>query len=274
MDNPPLQLAHTIAARFAQIPLVEAVALTGSQMMGVADASSDIDLYIYIQHDIPVAERMAAAEPYRDGAEFNVQFWGTEDFWYDADTGIRVEAIYMWQSFIEDDLERVLRRHDAWTGYSTAFMHSVRSGRILFDRNGWLARMQADAQQYPAALRDAIIAKNHPILRRVSSSYLQQIKSAVERRDLVSLNHRVAAFLASYFDILFALNDAPHPGEKRLLHYAETLCPKHPPRLRQQVEALIASAGSIDGDVIAHAEALIDALDALLLSEGIDPAVT
>jgi hypothetical protein len=120
----------------------------------------------------------------------------------------------------------------------------------------------------------AIIAKNHPILRNVSSGYLQQIGSAVKRRDVVSLNHRVAAFLASYFDVLFALNFVPHPGEKRLIHYAETLCAKRPPLLREQVEALLASAGSADGDVYARTEALIDSLDALLLAEGIDPATT
>jgi hypothetical protein len=272
LDNPHLQLAQDIAVRFARLPLVEAVSLTGSQVMGVSDPSSDIDLYIYVQREVPLPERIAAAAPYAEGAEFNVQFWGTEDFWRDPGTGIRIEAIYMWQPFIEGDLERVLRRHEAWTGYSTAFLHSVRNGHILFDRNGWLARMKADAQQYPEALRMAIIAKNHPILRTVSSGFLQQIGSAVKRRDVVSLNHRVAAFLASYFDVLFALNYVPHPGEKRLIHYAETLCEKRPPLLREQVEALIASAGSINPDVIVRVDTLIDSLDALLRAEGIDPA--
>ena len=49
-DHTTLELAHRIAARFAELPQVEAVSLTGSQMMGVADPASDIDLYIY-HHD-------------------------------------------------------------------------------------------------------------------------------------------------------------------------------------------------------------------------------
>jgi hypothetical protein len=271
MDDIHLQLAQTIADRFAQLPLVEAVSFTGSWNMGVADSKSDIDLYVFSHGDIPVADRMALATRRPDGAEFDNRYWGTADTWYDLETGIRIEPIYWWVSWLEGEIDRVLHRYEAWTGYTTAFWHSIRSGRILFDRSGWLTRLHAEAQQpYPEALRRAIIAKNHPTLRLLSSSYLQQLQAAIRREDIVSLNHRVAAFLAGYFDVLFALNSVPHPGEKRLLYYAEMLCPKRPPMLRQQVEALIASSGSINSAVIAHTNALIDSLDALLIAEGFD----
>jgi hypothetical protein len=270
MSDKQLDLARKLAARYGELPQVEAVALTGSLNTGVADAGSDIDLYVYLRGDVPVTERMEVAAPYADGAEFDNRYWGTADAWTDLVTGIHVEGLFWSVGWIESELDRVLRRHEASTGYSTAFWHSIRSGRILFDRNSWLHLLQAEAQQsYPEALRRAIFAKNYPILRRLSSSYVQQLELAQERNDLVSLNHRTAALLASYFDVLFALNGVAHPGEKRLIQYAETLCEKRPPALREQVEILILSVWN--GDPVAAAHMLIDGLDETMRTAGFNP---
>ena len=51
-----------------------------------------------------------------------------------------------------------------------------------------------------------------------------QIKKAENRGDLVSVNHRVTEFLASYFDIIFALNEMTHPGEKRMQSICSSEC--------------------------------------------------
>ena len=270
MIDQRLELARRLAARFSELAPVAAVALTGSASSGTADENSDIDLYVYLNADLAVGERQAVAAPYGDDAEFDNHFWGTADSWHDQATGIRVEGLYWDIWWIEGEIDRVLRRCEPSIGYSTAFWYSVRNGRVLFDRDGWLHRLQADAQQpYPEQLRRAIIAKNYPILRRMSSSYLQQIELAQARGDSVSLCHRCTALLASYFDILFALNRQPHPGEKRLIAYAERLCPLRPPELRAQVEALI--AGLSGASVVSLANALIDGLDDLLRAEGFDP---
>ncbi len=271
MTDQRLEFARTLAGRFGELPQVEAVALTGSHNSGVSDARSDIDLYVYLTEDIPVSERMAVATPYAEDAEFDTRFWGTADSWHDLASGIRVEGLYWKVNWIEREIDRVLRRCEASIGYSTAFWYSVRNGRILFDRNSWLHLLQADAQQpYPEALRRAIIAKNYPILRRLSSSYLQQIELAQERNDEVSIGHRCTSLLDSYFDILFALNRQPHPGEKRLINFAESLCEHRPPEMRAQVEALV--GGLMSGDVVARANTLIDGLDNVLRTEGFDPA--
>ncbi len=46
---------------------------------------------------------------------------------------------------------------------------------------------------------------------------------AVRRDDQVSINRRVAVFLASVLDIAFALHCTWHPGEKRLLDHHSRL---------------------------------------------------
>ena len=51
-----------------------------------------------------------------------------------------------------------------------------------------------------------------------------QIKKAEDRGDFVSVNHRVTEFLASYFDIIFALNEMTHPGEKRMQSICSSEC--------------------------------------------------
>ena len=61
------------------------------------------------------------------------------------------------------------------------------------------------------------------------------------RGDLVSVNHRVAAFLASYFDVLFAINGMTHPGEKRQLGIAERDCRVLPEDFRSSFDTLFAS---------------------------------
>jgi hypothetical protein len=83
---------------------------------------------------------------------------------------------------------------------------------------------------------EGILKKNLPVLGANLHSYEQQIRSAFRRRDRVSLNHRTAAWLASYFDVLFAANRRFNPGEKRLLVHVQVL-PAVPEAVAVDVEA-------------------------------------
>ncbi len=260
-------LAAAVAARFSQLPQVEAVAVAGSRAAGQDGHLSDVDIYVYSQGDITAGQRYAI------GCEFSadvqlVDFWGPGLEWDDAATGIHVDVIFFSVGWLEDKMDRVLRRHEAWLGYSTCFWHTVRLSQILFDRNGWFGQLQLQAQQpYPDALAQAIVKLNFPVLRDSFSSYHHQLEKAVSRNDRVSINHRIAGFLASYFDILFALNHLTHPGEKRLLQQVEQTCSKRPPNMRPQVEALLRAAGAAPRDVLLCVDLLTDELTVLLESE-------
>lgn len=263
-------LARKIAAAFSALPKVEAVALGGSQVAGQVDPDSDVDLYVYTTSAIPLPDREAivaslgAASP-----ELNQTFWDVGDGWHDAETGVEVEAVYWRTSWIEGMLDRVLVQHRAGNGYSTSHWYTIRNSVCLYDRSGWFAALQGRSRQpYPEELRRAIIARNHPVLRNITASYRNQIEKAIRRNDSVSVNHRVTELLASYFDVVFALNGVLHPGEKRLLELAPERCGKGPANMRTQVEKVLRATPSAGQALIAAINELIDGLDRLLLEEG------
>lgn len=264
LETTPLTLAHSLAQRYAALPQVEAVALAGSQTSGAADHDSDIDLYVYVNADLPLAARAAIARAHARHAEVDNQFWEPGDEWIEASSGIHVDVMFRTRAWIEEQLDRVLRRHEASVGYSTCFWHNVLTSRALFDRNGWFQRLQEEARQpYPEALGRAIIAKNYPLLRQNLSSYRYQIERAAMRNDWVSVNHRVAALLASYFDILFAVNRLLHPGEKRLAAFVEAHCRLVPAGMPSQLHELLAAI-AFDQNLLPKLDALLDNLDELL----------
>lgn len=265
----PSDLAAAIAARFAALPPVTAIALAGSRA-AVADPHSDYDLYIYTTSEIALEARRNIALAFADCLELDNRFWEPGDEWRDSATGLHVDIMYRSPAWIEAQLARVLEQHQPSVGYSTCFWHNVRSCRILFDREGWFAALQARAAApYPEALRRAIVAHNWPILRQTHSSYVYQLASANARGDRVSLNHRVAALLASYFDILFAVNRLPHPGEKRLATFAAAHCSLLPEDFLAQLDAVLTAAGGDGSAVLPAVHALLDGLESLLRAEAL-----
>jgi predicted nucleotidyltransferase len=266
-------IANRVAAAFANLPEVVAVALAGSDVTGAADEQSDIDLYVYAGAPLAMADRVAIATSFAARAEVGNDFWEPGDEWIDAQTGRHVDVMYRTPAWIEEQLEPVLVRHEASVGYSTCFWHNVLHSTPLFDRSGWYGDLQvAAARPYPELLKRAIIARNHPILRQTLSSYLAQIERAVRRGDSVSIQHRLTALLASYYDVLFAVNELPHPGEKRLLQFAATRCTKTPPEMETQINALLETAARpVTPAVVTHVNALLNGLDALLANEGLIP---
>lgn len=265
----PTELANRIAARYAELPPVTAVALAGSQTTRAADSGSDLDLYVYTHSELDLTDRAAVATTDSSRVEVDNRFWEPGDEWIDTATGIKVDVMFRPVTWITEQIDRVLVRHEASVGYSTCFWHNVLTAQPLFDRASWFATLQDRARAaYPEELRAAIIAKNFPILAATHSAYLHQLAAAARRNDPVSLNHRVTALLASYFDILCALNRKPHPGEKQLLTWVETNCPLRPPQMRDQVTTLIQMAANAPERVVPAVEALVADLAALLRAEG------
>ncbi|MEG4167330.1 MULTISPECIES: DUF4037 domain-containing protein [unclassified Microcoleus] len=269
-EIPPL--AQTIGEQFSSLPQVVAVVLAGSRTTIVTDESSDFDFYVYVEEEIPVDIREAIARQFSARIAINNQFWEPGDEWIDINTGCGIDIMYRKPEWIEEELDRVLVKHQASVGYSTCFWWNVLTSVSLYDRDGWFQQLQANLHRpYPEQLRQAIIAKNYPILRDQIFSFRHQLESAVLRRDLASIIHRTAAFLGSYFDIVFAINSIPHPGEKRLVERATALCSKLPENLESQIHCLTNSISLPAGDrqILHYLDALVESLDRLLMEAGL-----
>jgi hypothetical protein len=258
-----MERARAIAARYARLPGVVAVALSGSRTAAAADAASDLDLYVYADPEPEVAARAAAVTAGARRVELGNAAFEPGDEWIEPD-GLAVDVMFRTPAWLEEQLDRVLRRHQASVGYTTCIWHNLLSSEPLVDVSGWLAaaRRACDVP-YPEPLRAAIVARNHPLLRASISSFLHQLERALARGDAVAANHRSAALLASFFDVLLALNRLPHPGEKRLVRFAEARCALRPPRLGERIGAFLARWDP------EPAGALLDDLDALLAGAGL-----
>lgn len=275
MPTEHLALARRIAGLFAPFPEVEAVALGGSRGGGgiATDAASDIDVYVYTRGEIPlpVREGIVEASGGATRTSLDMRFWGPGDEWLNAATGIHVDAVYFGAAWMEEQVDRVIVRHEASLGYSTCFWHTVRGSIVLEDPRGWFAGLQERCwAEFPDALRRNIVALNYPVLRGVLPAYAYQLEKAATRGDLVSVNHRLAALLASYFDIVFAVNQQLHPGEKRLIEAAVGSCPRLPAEMAADLTEILETATTDLAGLPPRVARLLDRLDALLAAEGLE----
>lgn len=93
---------------------------------------------------------------------------------------------------------------------------------------------------YPKQLKENIMEKNMKLLSDAMPAYKFQIAKAVERNDLVSVSHRTTAFMESYFDIIWAMNELTHPGEKRLVSLCKKQCKILPVDFEENINQLYA----------------------------------
>lgn len=260
--NPAIpEFLQETATALGSIPGVDAVAWCGSAAMGVADVHSDYDFYVYTSAPLAVEKRRAVISERSQHSQLNNTFWELEDEWIDRE-GRRFNAMYRDCDFVLGEVAARLDRYAAELGYTTAYCFSVANGFILHDPHQWLRRMQQRlSQTFPEPLVQSIVAKNRPVLGGgIQSCYLAQMKAAIARLDLISLNHRVAVWIASYTDILFAVNRRYHPGEKRLLMYLQGL-PELPEGSVEDVPRLCAMAGNLSSPIIEHVSDILDRLD-------------
>ena len=209
---------NSVISAFKQLKETDAVVLGGSRSTGVNDNSSDYDIYVYLNSELSLEDNCILK------------------------SGTPIDIIYRNTEMFSQYLNMVVDEGKPFNGYTTCFWHNIINSKVLFDKTGEFTALQKKYNiPYPDTLRKNIIENNRNLLSGKLPSYDMQIKKAEARGDLVSVHHRTTEFLASYFDIIFALNKLTHPGEKRLVSLCKSSCKILPEKFEENINALLAS---------------------------------
>ncbi len=260
LDNKVFQ---EIIDKFQQFEEVQAIGIGGSTSANTSDKSSDIDVYVFVNRDIPVEKRREVIIQYSTKYEVGCEYFGAGDEFVVDKIDRQLDVMYFNTQWFEEIVNNVWEKHFPSNGYTTSFLFTLNVMNIIFDKNDWLLGLQNKLKTpYPAELKNNIIKRNLMLLKdKPFASYSEQIEKAVKRYDLASVNHRTAAFMASYFDILFAKNELLHPGEKRLISYAFANCKILPENFENDVNKMLTCSLS---EKTAIAEKLVENLRVIL----------
>ena len=230
-----------LVEEFKKINEVEALALGGSRSSDYYDEKSDYDLYVYVTKLPSLEVRKRILEETCRYIELSNSYWELEDDCTLKDD-IDIDILYRNLDDFAKNISRVVDDGVASNGYTTCLWHNLKTCKILFDRNGKLEKIKKQYDiKYPDKLKENIIKRNMSLLSGYLPSYDKQIEKALNRFDFISVNHRLAAFIESYFDIIFAVNEITHPGEKRMIFYALKECKILPKDFKRNLDLLLSN---------------------------------
>lgn len=242
-------MINDVFKELSELEQVEAIALGGSRSGDNYDDKSDYDVYVYITAPISEETRKNILNEYCSYMEIGNHYWEYEDNCV-LNNGIDMDIIYRNLDDFCESVSDVVEKYQAYNGYTTCMWHNLLDSKIIYDSNKRLEQVKTRfSVPYPEQLKDNIIKRNYNLLCAAMPAYFNQIEKACKRNDKVSINHRVTAFLESYFDIIFALNSLTHPGEKRLIELCKQRCTILPNHFETNLNRLF-------GDMLVHTEKL------------------
>jgi len=246
---------------FAQLDQVEAIVLGGSRAGQHFDKDSDYDVYIYLTGSIAPLTRRDILSKYCSYMEIGNQFWELEDDCV-LKSKIEIELIYRTLDSFDKDLQTVALDHQVQNAYTTCMWHNLLHSKIIYDRNGHYEALQ---NKYRRPIKKQLL-----LLDQAMPAFSKQIEKALKRQDLLSINHRSSEFFASYFDLLFALNEQTHPGEKRMLEFAKTNCSLLPQHFEENIQTYFQKLYTEPAEAIILINQLVTTIKEIIPQEMID----
>ena len=231
---------EAVIRELSMLTQVEAIALGGSRSGEHYDEKSDYDIYVYCTAPVPEQTLQQILDKYCARLELSNHFWELEDNGTFLN-GVDFDILYRDLDDFTAGVAHTVENCQPQNAYTTCMWHNLITCRILEDKTGRLMiAKERFSVPYPEQLRSNILDRGMKLLREAMPAYELQIMKAAERGDSVSVNHRVSAFLETYFDLLFALNRQTHPGEKRLIQLCKERCATLPERFEENLQSLFA----------------------------------
>ncbi|MDR2941310.1 MAG: DUF4037 domain-containing protein, partial [Treponema sp.] len=221
-----------------------AIAIGGSRATGKADDKSDYDIYVYIQNTLENNSRNDILSPYCSYMEIGNRYWETEDNCI-LKNGVFIDIVYRNFSAFVQTVADVVENGLCYNGYTTCMWHNIMTCKIVYDKNNDLAKIKERfSVPYPQKLKTNIIKRSMNLLSDSIVSYDRQIKKSINRQDMVNINNRISAFLDSYFEIIFAINEQMNSGEKHIMEICLEKCKILPKGFEKNIQALFYCIGN------------------------------
>lgn len=264
------EILHRLVADYFELEEIVGLTMAGSKAASLQDDLSDINLDVYLVKPLTEEKRRQIIMKYATKIEMNYPSFVTTDHLLLRDFPVELTISFIILEELEWELYNVMERHVAKVGYTTCFICNFMNSTILFDKQGRLKELyEKYASIYPKQLKENIIELNFPLLKDSFSSYYHQLEQAIIRQDMLSIPPRVSKFLASYFDIIFALNDVYHPGEKRIIQIMEDSCHIYPANLNEKIKQLMGYAAQGDISFLDIMDEMIKELEDILNEQNI-----
>ena len=179
--------------------------------------------------------------------------------------GINFDLVYRNLRQFENIVADVVENNNSYNGFTTCLWSNILNSKIIFDKNDVFKKIKERFTiPYPQKLKENIIKRNMALLSDSVVSYDKQIIKSIYRKDLVNLNNRISAFLASYFDIIFAINELPNPGEKRIMEICLHKCNVLPDGFERNVNSLIQNMDNNESKILETIKNIIYELKKIL----------
>ena len=246
-----------------------AIAVGGAHAKQLDDVESDLDIYLFTDAILPDEERnrltlqsdplIHDAVSYGYGRPFAQA--GTDFYW---DT-LKIECWLRNARFIDDTIQDcvagiVKRDPVVWTTtgfYNHCCLSDLKSMMPIDDPVGMILRWKRQVDQYPAALRKAIITQHLGAARFWPANF--HYDSAIARQDIIYTTGIVQQVLHNLIQVLFAVNEVYFPGDKKLSEAIAYLnhIPEH---FIDRMQRLIFPAGPISTELLRDQQRELQAL--------------